>query len=471
MANQASAAIGTNEIRSMVRIELPTTADKTTPSGSGVIIDQDGRVLTSYSAVSKLVASKGTRAVVCASKDEMTLPVCNLEATLIKADSGRNLALLQIKRIFSQNEWRTVEEEKIRNGFSFNYIKFNKTTTTEAVKLSDDVFVLDYTLGSNSSINQNKGSVNGFERKIVSNKSTPWLVKTNILSNQKSFGGAVLNAKNELIGIPSMATNATNGYGSFTSLAVINAFIREALTADYIDNKITFVFDGNFAGILGGAFRGTVCPDSSRYDSTNKSCTCNNGFFAVGNACILGKTYCQVMYPKQKSDYDIFLKACTCVINGETRVCPDNLKKVVVPPKPVPKPAAPKPATSTKPVIATSTKPIVPAVKSTSSKPVTPKATSTPAVKPTTTTQTAVEIACKKKTGWSYLKKNNTCVPVGTLLKQTDLALCEVVAVPATKLYFVKGNRYIKLMTYRNKQCFLDEESAQKAKYKKSLAK
>ena len=165
------------------------------------------------------------------------------------------------------------------------------------------------------------------------------------------------------------------------------------------------------------------------------------------------------MYPKQTSDYDIYLKACTCVLNGETRVCPDSLKKVVVPPKPAPKPAAPKPATSTKPAVTTSTKPV------------TPKATSTPAVKPATTTQTTVEIACKKKTGWSYLKKNNTCVPVGTLVKQADLALCEVVAVPATKLYFLKGNRYIKLMTYRNKQCFVDEASAQKAKYKKSLAK
>lgn len=469
MANQASAAIGTNEIRSMVRIELPTTADKTTPSGSGVIIDQDGRVLTSYSAVSKLVASKGTRAIVCVSKDEVTLPVCNLEATLIKADSGRNLALLQIKRIFSQNEWRTVEEEKIRNGFSFNYIKFNKTTTTEALKLSDDVFVLDYTLGTNSSINQNKGSVSGFERKLVKDKTTPWVVKTDIVSNQKSFGGAVLNMKNELVGTPTMASTTVNGYGSFTSLAVINAFIREVLTADYINNKIPFVFDGNFAGILGGAFRGTVCPESSRYDSSNKSCTCNNGFFAVGNACILGKTYCQVMYPKQNSDYDIFLKACTCIINGETRVCPESLKKVVVPPKPV---TPPKPATSTKPVTPTSTKSVVPAVKPTSTKPLVPaKATSTPAVKPTTTTQTAVEIACKQKAGWSYLKKNNTCVPVGTLKKQADLVLCEVVAVPATKLYFVKGNRYIKLMTYRNKQCFADEASAQKAKYKKSLAK
>ncbi len=471
IAHQASAAVTTNEIRSIVRIELPTTTDKTTPSGSGVIIDQDGRVLTSYSAVSKLVASKGTRAIVCLSKDEVSLPVCNLEATLIKTNSGSNLALLQIKRVLSQNEWRTVEEEKIRNGFSFNYITFNKTTTTEALKLSDDLFVLDYALGSNSSINQNKGSVTGFERKLVKDKTTPWLVKTNIISNQKSFGGAVINAKNELVGVPTMASTTVNGYGSFTSLAVINAFIREALTADYINNKIPFVFDGNFAGILGGTFRGTVCPESSRYDSTNKSCTCNNGFFAVGNACILGKTYCQVMYPKQKTDYDIFLKACTCLINNETRICPDNLKKVIVPPKPTTKPAAPKPATSTKPVVATSTKPVVPAVKSTSTKPVVTKATSTPAVKPATTTQTTVEIACKKKTGWSYLKKNNTCVPVGTLVKQADLALCEVVAVPATKLYFLKGNRYIKLMTYRNKQCFVDEASAQKAKYKKSLAK
>lgn len=82
-----------------------------------------------------------------------------------------------------------------------------------------------------------------------------------------------------------------------------------------------------------------------------------------------------------------------------------------------------------------------------------------------------VEIACKKKTGWSYLKKTNICVPVGKLLKQADLALCEVVAVPATKLYFIKGNSYIKRMTYRNKLCFADEASAQKATYKKSLAK
>lgn len=455
---QASATVGTNEIRSTVRIELPTTASKSVPSGSGIIIDQDGRVLTSYSAVSKLIASKGTRMIICAAKDEVSLPTCNLEATLIKANSASNLALLQIKRIFSQADWRTVEEERLRNGFSFSHITFNKSTTTETLRLSDNIYVLDYPVTGHTSINQHTGTITGFDRKLVKETSTPWNIRTDIVSTQKSFGGAVLNTKNELVGVPTTATGTTNGYASFTSLPVINAFLKEALTAEYINNKIPFVFDGTFAGVLGGMFRGTTCPESARYDGTSKTCTCNNGFFAVGNACILGRTYCEVMYPKQQSGYDIFLRACTCVINGETRMCPDHLRKIIA----LPKPAAPKPATTTKVIAPTSTKAIVTAIKSTSTKVIATKAT---------TTQTAIEMACKNKIGWSYRKKPNTCVPVGKLLKQADLALCEIVAVPATKLYFVKGNRYIKLMTYRNKLCFADEASAKNAMYKKSIAK
>ena len=461
-----------NEIRSMVRIEVPALNGKTTITGSGVIIDQDGRFLTAYTAVAKLVKDKGTKMIVCAAKDEVSLPVCNLEATLLKTNAGNNLALLQIKRVLSQGEWRTVEEEKIRNGFSFSHVSLNKSTTTETLLLSDDLFVLDYPLTRAASVSQNKGSVTGYDRKLVKDKPVPWLVKTSIISNQKSSGGAVLNSQNQLVGLPTATTGTPNGYASFVSLPVINAFLKEALGPDYLANKLPFVFDGKFNGVHGGVLLSTPCPESSRYEPSTKTCTCNNGFYAVGNACILGVTYCQVMYPK-RGTYDVFIKECTCQVDGLTQVCPASLKKVIAPPV---KPAAPKPttATTTKAVAPTSTKPIGPPVKVT----VPAKATSTssvkqttPTAKPATSTSSVIEIACKKKTGWSYLKKTNTCVPVGKLLKQADLALCEVVAVPATKLYFVKGNSYIKRMTYRNKLCFADEASAQKATYKKSLAK
>ena len=455
-AERVSAAGTSNEFRSIVRLELPGQAGKSVPMGSGVIIDQDGRVLTSYSAVAKLVSAKATKAIACLAKDEVSVPVCNLEATLLKVNAGNNLALLQIKRILTQNEWRSVEEEKLRSNFSFSHVSFNKSTTTEAIRLGDDALVFDYSLTANASLTQNTGHVTGFERRLVKDKSTPFLVKTDISSAQKSFGGAVLNDTNELVGIPTMTTGTNNGYAAFTSLPVINAFLKEALTANYLNNKITFVFESAFNGVLAGPIGGTLCPESARYETANKSCTCNNGFFAVGNACILGVTYCQVMYPKQQSAYDIFLKACTCQQNGETRICPDSLKKVikVTPPTKV--------ATSTKVIAPTSTKQIA----------TLPKATSTKAiVKPATSTQSVIELACKKKTGWSYVKKTNTCVPVGKLSKQADLASCNVVGMLTTKRYFLKGHSAIKRMTYRSKECFVDEAAAQKAKYKKSPLK
>lgn len=103
-ASPSSAKVTSNEIRSMVRIEVPALNGKTTITGSGVIIDQDGRFLTAYTAVAKLVKDKGTKMIVCAAKDEVSLPVCNLEATLLKTNTGSNLALLQIKRVLSQGE-------------------------------------------------------------------------------------------------------------------------------------------------------------------------------------------------------------------------------------------------------------------------------------------------------------------------------------------------------------------------------
>ncbi len=453
----ASAKATANEFRSLVRIEVPASAGKTAMSGSGIIIDQDGRVLTSYSAVSKLVKDKTTTATICVSKDEFSVPSCTLEATLLKTNAGSNLALLQIKRVLSENTWHSVEEEKLRNGFSFAHVALEKSTTTETLALGAEVSVLDYTLGSVSSLTQHTGRATGFERKLVKDKLTPWLVKTDIVSNQKSAGGAVLNQANQLVGIPTMATNTSNGYAAFTSLPVINTFLKEALGQNYLLNKVPFVFDGTFLGVLGGAITSSHCPESSLYDSSSKTCVCNNGFYAVGNACILGATYCQLVYPKQQSTYDIYLKACTCQINGETRICPENLRKRIV----IPKPAPPTSSTTTKSITPTSTKPVVS----------TTKATTTVSVKPPSPSKTPSEIACQKKSGWTYIKKSNLCVPVGKLTKQTDLSSCEVVAVPATKLYFVKGNSFIKRMTYRNKECFADEATAQKAKYQKSATK
>jgi S1-C subfamily serine protease len=463
-APSASAKVSSNEFRSIVRIDIPAPLGTSTSSGSGVMIDQDGRVLTSYSAVAKLVKDKVTKATICIAKDEFSLPTCTFEAALLKTNAGSNLALLQIRRVLSHNEWRSVEEEKLRTGFSFPHVTLNKSTSTETVGLSDDLFLLDYTLNTQSSITQYIGHVTGFERKTVKDKLVPWVVKTDVVSSLKSAGGAVFNDKNELVGVPTMVTSSSNGYALFTSLPVINAFLKEALGTAYVNNKFSFVFDGSFIGVQGGGLNSTSCPESSHAEAGNKTCTCNNGFFAVGNACILGANYCQIMYPK--SSYDIFLKACTCLVNGETRICPENLRKVIQVPV-VSKPVAPTVATTTKITSPTSTK-AVPPTKVTSTKPLPTKATTTAAIKSTSSTPSGVEVACKKNAGWSYVKKTNVCVPVGKLSKQADLALCNVVAMPATKYYFLKGNAVMKRMTYKNKLCFVDEAAAIAAKYRKS---
>ncbi len=462
----ASAAITATEYRAAVRIDMALANGKTTPLGSGVVIDQDGRILTSYSAISKLVSAKTTKALICIAKDERTPPVCNFEATIIKSNPSIDLALLQIQRIHSQGLWRSVEEEKLRAGLSFTRASIEKATSSEMVRLSDTVYSLDFPTNVSSSVRLKKSSVTNYEQKTVSGKTSPWLIKTDAIATSKSLGGPVFNEQNKLVGMLTNASGTTNGYNSFISLPVLNIFLKETLGINYVNNKFSFVFDGNFSGILGGNLLSMTtanCPESSRYDALNKSCTCNNGFFAVGNACILGADYCQIMYPKG-STYDIFLKSCLCQINGESKICPQSLRKVINPPT---KPAAPKPTTTT---------PATPPVKATTTKPVasvTPKPTSTPAIKPTTptSTQTAIEIACKKQPGHSYLKKTNTCVPVGVLSKQTDLGLCEIVAVPATKLFFPKGNSFIKKMTYKYKVCFVDETSAVKAGYKKTTTK
>ena len=430
---------------SIVRLDLVGTNGSKTPIAAGALIDKDGRILTTYSAIQPLLTAKGTKLVACNPYSEILRPGCGYEAILLKTDSAENLALLQVRNLYINNATVSVEEQRLRNKLSFHFVSFDKTTTTEAVNIGEAVSLYTFPTTASSSVMQRRGVVTGFSKKLINSSSTAWLVSTDIPTSKNLAGGPVFNAKNQLLGLFLATDTANPGNVSFLSLATLNRFLKSALGTSYLSNQFHFDADYSLVGQEAGLLKTSLCPASASPDPISKTCRCNPGFFAVGNACLLGNTYCSLVYPKGAS-YDLFLKQCVCPKDGNTTLCPEIKSTFLLP---VP----------TKQANATTTKPAI-LVK--------PAVTSTSVIIPTSTKPIVTSTSTKP----TVASTTKVIAPIFTIPKNfTELYACPVIGQDTTKYYYMKGQRSIKHFTYTAKRCYKDEASAKAAGYKKYLGK
>lgn len=452
----------TTPLQATVRIEIYDANNTLLSFGSGTIIDPDGHILTSQKAVERLDLNRGLIARICLSKDETSTPTCNMRATLIAANATTDLALLQINSIQSGNFWTSIEEQILKTGYKFPFISWNQNASaSEDIHLGDALKLLSYPAIGNASLGQVNVEVSGFARTLKQGKTAPNLVRVDKKFATNQAGGGIFSASSTLVGVMTFAKDPSGMLGSFTSLPVINTFLRDSLGASYFSKDHQFVLLSSLTGTYNGLLPTNHCPAYATVEAGSNVCRCNAGFFAVGNTCIVGNAYCSVTFPN-KGRYDDYLHTCLCRgADGVEATCVKTPPPVVKPTptptstKPVP-PPGPKP-----PVATTTTKPVVAPAP-------TPVATHGPQFFcPVHATYNAKTWSCVCDASWSKNTAGTACAFNAAPLSANDLNGCEVIGNKLTRRYYGKNNAAMKSVVLKDTLCFATEAGAKKARYRK----
>lgn len=439
------AAVSSTELQTVVKIEIHNAKGVTVSTAGGVQLDADGRILTTYSAIRAWEKEKKPPITICATKDVSSEPHCTWQAVVIKSNSALDLALLQVRSIYVDTQWVSVEETILRSSFAFTPIKSLATSTSEMVGLGDELWIAGYPAAGGATITTNKSSVTGYRMRTLNKKEVPWMIKSDIIFTAGQTGGAAFDASGRFVGMPAYTTTTANQFGAVIGIPTINAFVKDAIGNAYLLGKLPLLFTQPLIGVQSGSLQTTSCPAFSTLEKVSKSCRCDAGFYAVGNTCLKGSTYCELRFPKTGS-YDPFVKQCLCPnTKGGVSECT------------LPKPSIPKPIAT---VVTT-----------------TPLAILEKACKNVKNGEWNKKTkSCACKSGFSFNSLRSTCtapvkkappVVIGKPKKLSDLALCQVIGKVSTKRYYLKGHPLIKQMTHVGKICFVDEATAKKAKYVK----
>jgi S1-C subfamily serine protease len=173
------------------------TSKISTFTGSGAIISNN-KILTSAHVVS------GARFIEIQKEDDPNKYVATVKYISHQAD----LAILELK------------DKSFFNGT-------NPLKLSEDIKTRDEVTVFGYPLGGNT-ISTTTGVVSRIEyRSYVWSGSYLLAIQIDAAINSGNSGGAVVNAKNELVGIAMMKLQKTSNIGYIVPSVVINTFLED----------------------------------------------------------------------------------------------------------------------------------------------------------------------------------------------------------------------------------------------------
>lgn len=158
--------------------------------GSGVIIDENGLVITNHHVVSEKDEFDNTEKdlgyIICITEDISKMPDCSYSGNLIARNEDLDLALLQMEKIPDYGGKDT-----------FDYLIMNTIDQTE---VNDEVMAYGYPGIGDDTITITKGIISGKTNK----HQIDWL-KTDAVISFGSSGGAALDSEGKVIGITSSA--------------------------------------------------------------------------------------------------------------------------------------------------------------------------------------------------------------------------------------------------------------------------
>lgn len=271
----ANAAIRENEIFAVGQILIYDSNDEVYSTGSAVVIDDDGHVLTNYHVIEPVILYQGFYPLFCITTDPEDPATCSFVVEIQYHDADFDLALLRITKVMDLNgEFHSFEEFKtIYDGY-FPSVFFNHDQFNYGVNLGDEIRILGYPSTGGASVSYTNGSVSGFETFYYEGTKIPWSIKTDADIDAGNSGGAAFDANDVFIGVPTAVVNGYNSIGYITSIPLINAFLSNS---------------GEKIGSASGS-----CWDLANgyFDPVTDECLCNEGYEWDGDQtrCVLSQS-------------------------------------------------------------------------------------------------------------------------------------------------------------------------------------
>ena len=217
-------------------------------TGSGIVIDENGLVLTNHHVVVVEDGYDGSRRPtsyqVCLTEAIEKEPVCKYVGRLVAAEGDLDIALIQIEGI-----------PELSDVSKFDYLNLNLTDETD---VNDEVTAIGYPALGGETVTITKGIVSGKLDKY----GQKW-IKTDTIISFGSSGGAALDANGNVIGINTRAhSDLLGNLGYIVNISSVNDWIGlnrsressesgidkelERFTKKQISLKLGNVFDNEY---------------------------------------------------------------------------------------------------------------------------------------------------------------------------------------------------------------------------------
>ncbi len=287
-------------------------------TGSGTLIDSEGRVLTNYSAIKNVVENPTSSFLVLCLKltDKQAFACYNALTTTLKYDYTYNVALFQINSLRSNDtepflpltDWLKNKQAPLP------YLIFDRQVSTQKIKQASSIDALGYAATSSKSLTTATGTATGF--RYVATPKNPTLtfqILTGAKITKAMSGGAVFDANANYIGIATAATKANTGY--IIPLPLINHVLRDLHQCN----------QGYTWSTAKDTCVPAVTPPTTKYPVDPKLCT--NGYLNFdARACIQLNTYC--LSTASNTFWSSISASCESTSNQVTPPKPTNITPV-----------------------------------------------------------------------------------------------------------------------------------------------
>lgn len=188
--------------------------------GSATLVTPDGLLLTNAHVVDRGDQKPLDEVVLAASLDPRSPAVEAFRGSVLRFDATLDLALIQIDRGFYGTP--------LGGDYRFPFVELGRD---DAVEIGDPLWVVGYPIlggsGSRVSIHCTRGVISGFDRGLTGQS-----FKTDAAMIPGNSGGAALDERGHLIGVPSATISDENGsIGLVTPISVLPAEWRALLDA------------------------------------------------------------------------------------------------------------------------------------------------------------------------------------------------------------------------------------------------
>ena len=208
--------VGISKIKNKGDSILETTATEDLKLGTGIIISENGYIITNW----HLAGNKYSSCYV--TMEDGTV----YNGNTVWADSDLDLAIVKI---------------------SANNLKYLQLGDSDNIKIGETVYAIGNPIGIEFQRTVTKGIISGLNRtiKIEENKNSSYmegLIQTDASINQGNSGGPLINTKGEVIGINSVKIETAEGIGFAVPINIIKPVVESLANGGEFEEAYLGIF-------------------------------------------------------------------------------------------------------------------------------------------------------------------------------------------------------------------------------------